>query len=148
MVTNSKPVDLKIECLVPFGQPCAVRVPKRKWRFDLRSELGVYLGTADVSVNGGLIYYPSTRAFYARGDIVPLQITPQEFERYSNIRSDTKQNLLKIPELSIQVSGDLDAQPTDVVEGHKLEPQLTTQPIEGTITRRKIMRLLKIGFLN
>ena len=90
MVTASNSVDLRQEFLFSFGAPVAARVPKREWRFDIKNELGVYLGDSGGSVNGGLVYYPSTRAIVARGDLKALTIQPENFKRYSNIRDDLK----------------------------------------------------------
>lgn len=45
MVIKDNPkTDLNRRFLFPFGAPVAVRIPKRTWKFDVRSELGVYLG--------------------------------------------------------------------------------------------------------
>ena len=88
MVTGVKSIDLSRQFLLTFGQPVRVRVPKRSWRFDVKSELGIYVGVPNGSVGGGLTYYPSTRAIASRADLVPLDITPKEFEKYENNRTD------------------------------------------------------------
>jgi hypothetical protein len=85
MITGKAPVDLSREFPFAFGQPVAARVPKRTWRFDLKSELGIYLGVSEGSIGGGLVYYPSTKRIAARGDLVPLNIKPEEFKKYENI---------------------------------------------------------------
>jgi len=87
---KESPTDMNREFLFPFGQPVTVRIPKREWRFDLRSDLGIYIGTSAGSVNGGSVYYPSTKAILARAELVPLKITESEFSRYDNIRDMLK----------------------------------------------------------
>jgi len=52
VVTGVKSTDLRREFLFPFGQPVAARIPKRTWRFDLKSELGIYLGGSEGSSVG------------------------------------------------------------------------------------------------
>jgi hypothetical protein len=102
-VTGVKAADLKREFLFPFGQPVAARIPKRTWRFDLKSELGIYLGVSEGSVGGGLVYYPSSRAITARADLVPLDIAPEDFRRYENCNEGSKPHIdeliFEIPQL-------------------------------------------------
>ena len=82
-VTRANGTDLNREFLFPFGQPVAARVQKRQSRFDLKSELGIYLGASEGSTGGGLIYYPSTKAVQARADLVALNIKPERFKQYN-----------------------------------------------------------------
>jgi len=90
MVTKQSAVDLRRRFLFPFGAPVAVRIPERTWKFDIRNELGIYLGESVGSINGGLVYYPSTHAMMARGDLIPLNIRNEDFQKYSSIRNTIK----------------------------------------------------------
>ena len=38
----------------------------------------------------GLVYYPSTHAMMARGDLIPLNIRNEDLQRYSSVRNTIK----------------------------------------------------------
>jgi len=81
MVTRCGQVDLIRQFLFPFASPVLARLPKRTWKFDVRNELGIYLGEAKGSVRGGLVYYPSSKAILNRGDLVQLSIRQEDFKQ-------------------------------------------------------------------
>jgi hypothetical protein len=165
-VTGVKSTDLRREFLFPFGQPVAARIPKRTWRFDLKSELGIYLGASEGSVGGGLVYYPSTRAIAARADLIPLNIVPEDFKRYENCNENTKPSLedltFMIPqvlkpieeerrtetELHIPLPGELNRpetiqEPTTEDEQSK---QVLQEVLNVPVSRKQIKSLLrKVG---
>jgi len=62
MILKGPQVDFSRRFLFPFGTPVAIRVNQSTWKFDVRTELGIYLGESESSINGGLIYYPSKKA--------------------------------------------------------------------------------------
>ena len=126
MVTNSSALDLKRSFLYPFGSPVAVRKPKREWRFDIKNELAVYLGDPIESVRGALVYYPSTGAIVARGDITPLVISPEAFSRYESARSSLK-DPSGTNDLIIQTHEDHDGQILDEVN----QPSSTEEKISA-----------------
>jgi len=122
MVTGREGPDLSRRFLFPFGTPVAVRIPNRTWKFDIRNELGVYLGESNNSVNGGLVFFPSTRAILPRGDLVELTISKEDFDRYSNVRDSIKNSpSLLDRELIIEIPDEL-AEPreTGEAEGQKV----------------------------
>ena len=91
MVNNTNhSVALDRTYLFPFGAPVAVRNPSPAWRFDLKRDVGVYLGPSKGSVNGGLVYLPYSNSIAARGDLIELQVTPSDFHRYSQSRENIK----------------------------------------------------------
>ena len=155
MVCGSPPTDLKREFPFPWGQPVAARIPKRTWRFDLKSEIGIYVGVSEGSVNGGLTYYPSTGAVAARADLVPLSITPEEFTKYANTRLESQD--ISIDDLTIEVPDILKydgveepikaledpLQNSSVGNPNKEETIRADSPIKGTVSRRKVKRLLR-----
>lgn len=98
MVTGTEPLDLRRRFLFPFGTPVAVGLPKEKrtWKFDVRNEMGVYLGENPGTVNAGIIYYPSTNATLVRSDLIRLNIEPQEFHKYTHARDGKMIESLKI----------------------------------------------------
>lgn len=151
MITNKEPIDFKRDFLFPFGQPVAARIPKRTWRFDLKSELGIYLGRSKGSIGGGLVYFPSTKAILPRGDLIPLDLKPEEFKRYENIGTGEKPSLI---DLTFEIPGVL----ADV-EMEKREEELniplpgipmesnreleSSRPIEEPISRSKFKKLIR-----
>jgi len=126
MVLGVKSMDLKREFLFPFGQPVAARIPKRTWRFDLKSELGIYLGVSEGSIGGGLVYYPSTRAIAARADLIPLNITPEDFKRYENCNVESKTH---IEDLDFEIPNVLKAIEEENKEGEELNIPIPGQPL-------------------
>ena len=158
MVTKIKAINLSRELLSPFGQPFAARVPKRTWRFDIKSELGIYVGVSPGSVGGGLVYYPSTRAIAARADLIPLNVTPQEFVKYENTRMDDKTPkyndiLFDIPEALQEIK---DESSTDrgihipiPGENNNMEPNIIKEPtpemesLKPPTSRRQVKNLLR-----
>ena len=144
-VTGIKATDLNREFLFPFGQPVAARIPQRTWRFDLKSELGIYLGVSEGSIGGGLVYYPSTRAITARADLVPLDITPEDFSRYENCNEGTKP---QIDELIFEIPQVLELIDEERQDDEALNITIPGQPIipEETleVTEKETMNGLKV----
>ena len=104
LVYKKPPVDLNRMFLFPFGTPVSIQKPNREWRFDTRRDLGIYLGNIEGSVNGGLVYIPSTGAICARGDLTELKVSPRDFHRYSNTSnlvrgSESNDESLTIPDI-------------------------------------------------
>lgn len=148
---NEDHVDLNRSFLFPFGQPVAARIPKRTWAFDLKAELGVYLGESTGSVRGGLVFYPSTKAILARSDLVSLEVQEKEFSRYSNIRDQIKQNKPLsyqytcpnelIIDDNVETNHDPQSSPpTDVGPPNKSE---TVHDLKGPMTRRRLKKFLR-----
>jgi hypothetical protein len=128
MITGKAPVDLSREFPFAFGQPVAARVPKRTWRFDLKSELGIYLGVSEGSIGGGLVYYPSTKRIAARGDLVPLNIKPEEFKKYENIGIGEKPPLCDLTFEIPAVLEDVEAEKAEDAELNIPLPETTNKP--------------------
>ena len=165
MVTGSPSVDLQRTFLFPFGAPVAVQVPRheREWRFDVKSDLGIYLGQPKESVNGGLIYYPSTGAILIRADLIPLNIKQEEFQRYSSSRLNLKRDSIDESNLVIDVPDILndneksstvnDDQPvtndneksSTVNDNHPVTNDIrkSSEKRNVTISNRKIKKMLK-----
>jgi len=91
MVESSAPVDLSRTYIYLFGTPVAVNIPKRTWRgFDVKNEMGVYIGHPEGTARGGLIYFLSTGAILTRTDLVEVKVDPPDFARYVNSRNEDK----------------------------------------------------------
>jgi hypothetical protein len=135
---STSSLDLKRTYLFSFGSPVFVNIPERQWRFDLKTELAIYLGQPSGSVNGGLVFYPSTKAIVPRGDLKQLAIRPEDFLRYSNIRQDIKDQ--NPNQLTIDVPPALNETNPSVVK----EPP-TSNGIESlpAVSKRKLKELAR-----
>jgi len=92
LVTGSGITDLTRSFLFKFGQPVAARIHKtdKEWKFDLKRDIGIYLGEAKGSVNGGLVYFPSNGRILPCHDLISLKINIENFQRLSYIRDNVK----------------------------------------------------------
>ena len=63
-VITGQRVNLEKSFQFAFGDLVAVRIPKerRNWKFDLRWDIGSYLGQPENTVDSGLIFYPFERS--------------------------------------------------------------------------------------
>jgi len=115
-------------------------------------ELGIYVGVSTGSVCGGLVYYASTRSIAARADLIPLDITPQEFVKYENTRKDDNIPVytditFDIPEvlqeiqdetttdrnINIPMAEDMNEDETNKIQ----EPLTEPEPLKSPISRKK-----------
>ena len=72
-------LDLSVKFLFSFVDFVAVRIPdgEKKWKFDLRRDLGIYLGDADDNKRGSLILNPSTGSVQVRLYCIKLKLSDQ-----------------------------------------------------------------------
>jgi len=90
MVTrNIKPVNLDRTFLFAFGTPVATSLDKieRTWKFDVRNDLGIFVGHVEGSVGGGLVYFPSNGLIAPRSNLIQIKITEKEFNKFSLART-------------------------------------------------------------
>ena len=101
-------LDLSVKFAFAFGDFVAVRIPDAevKWKFDLRRDLGIYLGDADDTKRGFLILNPSTGAVQVRLDCIKLELTDQMLHSYYDSRlklSDARPPLVRIKDANISM---------------------------------------------
>lgn len=132
MVCNAPPLDLSRTFLFPFGTPVSVRKPKPEWRFDVRRDLGIFLGNAEGSVNGGLIYLPGFNSICTRGDLTELRVSPNEFARYSNVTAKIKGLDDTTEDLIIPYPHN---EPPDVSNLQEDDRQATIKPLDHSLTK-------------
>ena len=94
-------LDLSVRFLFAFGDFVAVRIPEPevKWKFDLRRDLGIYLGDADGTKRGSLVLSPTTGAVHVRLDCVKLELTDEMLHKYYDARlssSDARPIMQKV----------------------------------------------------
>lgn len=91
-----------------FGEIVAVGIPKifKSWKFDLKRDVGIYLGQPVGSVNGHLILNPYDFSVKVRGDVIAMDISDEVMNKFYTIKSnlhkssDPYPSLFKICELA------------------------------------------------
>ena len=70
-------LDLSVRFPFTFGDVVAVRIPAadKTWKFDVYRDLGIYLGDADDTKRGSLIYMLSDGRVRVRPDCVRLDVS-------------------------------------------------------------------------
>ena len=99
-------LDLSVKLHFSFGDFVAVRIPdaEKKWKFDLRGDLGIYLGDADDTKRGSLILNPSTGSVQVRLDCIKLELSDQMLHSYYDSRlrlSDARPPIVRIKNAKI-----------------------------------------------
>ena len=87
IITGST-VNLSKQFQFTFGDTVAVRIPPetKSWKFDLKYDLGIYVGQPDGSVDSGLIFLPYDRKLIVRTDLIRITLTNEQFLHYSHRR--------------------------------------------------------------
>lgn len=99
-------LDLSVKFLYSFGDFVAVTIPDSnvRWKFDIRRDLGIYLGDADGTKRGSLILNPSTGSIQVRLDCIKLELTDQMLQKYYGNRlsmSDARPVLTKVADAMV-----------------------------------------------
>ena len=89
MITGEK-INLRKSFQFTFGDLLAVHLPKdkRNWKFDLRWDIGVYIGQPPHSVEAALVFFPYRNAVLVRTDVAKLDITTEAYKRFYFKRYD------------------------------------------------------------
>ncbi len=129
-----------------FGDLVAVHMPKEKrnWKFDLRWDVGVYIGQPPHSVEAALVYFPYRNAVLVRTDVAKLDITEEAYKKFyfkrydisgSSISTATRihhrieeclVNFDKPPEEPVNDSVNLQPMTTTLMEPEEVPQQLLT----------------------
>jgi hypothetical protein len=85
-----------------FGELVGVGIAKehRKWKFDTKRELGVYVGQPEGQVDSHWIYFPFTDSVLARADVIPLEIPPADLAAFYLARTNMKHGNSSYTEVS------------------------------------------------
>ena len=83
-IITGEPLDFTINFRHSFGDLVAVSIPasNQQWKFDLKHDLGVYVGDSEKHKRGELVYYPATRNVNVRYGTYPLELTDKQFLHY------------------------------------------------------------------
>jgi len=90
LVTGENYIDLDRQFLFTFGEPVIVKSTDRNWKFDVKNDIGIYLGAPDNVINGGWIYYPYTKQVSVRANITEARIPTEAITRYYARRYEIK----------------------------------------------------------
>lgn len=73
-----------------FGDVVAVGIPPalKSWKFDLKNDIGIYVGNAESSVDASRIYFPAQGKVLTRGSVTLLEIDDVKLLKYLQRRSD------------------------------------------------------------
>ena len=72
----------------------AVHLPKerRNWKFDMRWDVGIYVGQPEYSVEASLVYFPYKNQMLVRTDVAKMDMTPEDYKRFYFTRYDMTEN--------------------------------------------------------
>ena len=89
MITGEK-INLQKVFQFTFGDLVAVHLPKEKrnWKFDLRWDVGVYIGQPPHSVEASLVYFPYRNSVLVRTNVAKLEITEEAYKKFYFRRHD------------------------------------------------------------
>jgi hypothetical protein len=66
----------------------------RNWKFDLKNDIGIYVGQPDGSVDNSLVYWPFNHSVSERSSLVKLQISDRDFLHYYGRRQEMRERSL------------------------------------------------------
>ena len=79
-IVTREAIDLERTFIFSFGDIVRVSlpVPDREWKFDVRNDVGIYVGLPDGSVESHIIYWPYTHSLSVRSGVSKLEISDQQ----------------------------------------------------------------------
>jgi hypothetical protein len=78
---EKKTIDARYNFQYPFGQLLCYHIPKelRTWKFDMRQNIGIFVGNQDEMKDAAWVYSPVDRDVKPRGDLAPLNVSNLQF---------------------------------------------------------------------
>ena len=124
-------LDLSVKFPFVFRDFVAVQNSdaEKKWKFDMRRDLGIDLGDTDDTKRGFLILNPTTSAVQVRLDSIKHELTDQMLQSYYDLRrrlSDARPSIIRIKDTNIDfelLSDNLDD--LILMEINRMEVQLS-----------------------
>ena len=94
MITGRK-TNLQKSFQFVFGDIVAVHLPKdrRNWKFDMRWDVGVYVGQPEHSVEAALVYFPYKNQLLVRTDVAKMDMTVEDYRRFYFKRFNMTENV-------------------------------------------------------
>jgi len=80
-----------------FGEVVIVGIPKinRDSKFDIRNDIGIYIGQELGMVDTHRVYYPHTNSYHNRGSVSKLEATKEQLQEWFAKRIENKQPVYK-----------------------------------------------------
>ena len=93
---NGKATNLSKQFQFAFGDLVAVGIPKelRDWKFDLRNDIGIYVGQPEGTVDAANVYFPDTGQVLTRGSVRKIEVSDEQVLRYFQRRKDMRETSL------------------------------------------------------
>ena len=88
MITGRK-TNLQKSFQFVFGDIVAVR---RNWKFDMRWDVGVYVGQPEHSIEAALVYFPYKNQLLVRTDVAKMDMTVEDYRRFYFKRFNMTEN--------------------------------------------------------
>jgi hypothetical protein len=94
---NGRPLNLSRKFQFAFGDVVAVGIPDdlRTWKFDLRNDIGIYVGQPEGTVDTSFVYFPDSGATLERGSIRKLELNETKVLQYFQRRRLMRESSLK-----------------------------------------------------
>ena len=133
-VMTGRKVNLEKTFQFTFGDLVAVHVPKEKrsWKFDLRWDIGIYIGQPEESVDAALLFFPYTNQVLIRTDIVKLDISDDAYRKYyarkHEVRDDSESTSTRISRITEPGTMDITSM-IDTVANDATQDQPLTAPM-------------------
>jgi hypothetical protein len=91
-VITGRTTNLEKTFQFAFGDLVYVRIPdgQREWKFDLRQDIGIYVGQPPESVDSAYVYYPYSNMQYVRSNLSAMDISDEAYQRYFARRFDIR----------------------------------------------------------
>ena len=98
-VLTGRRVNLNKSFQFAFGDLVAVHITKerRHWKFDLRWDVGIFIGQPEASVDAAIVYYPFDGKIFTRTDLIKLEITDDAYRRYYSCRYELHEDKRSTP---------------------------------------------------
>ena len=93
---HSESTNLRNTFNFTFGDIVSVSLPPvdRSWKFDLKNDIGIYVGQPEGSVDSSLVYWPFSHSVSERSSLVKLKISDCEFLHYYGRRQEMREKSL------------------------------------------------------
>lgn len=133
-------LDCERQCQFKFGDIVAVHVPEdlKQWKFDLKNEIGLYVGQPIGSVNSSIVYFPGTGSTKNRGDVVKLNISDDVFLKYLHKKEDIRSKKISQGELKDVLRLQMAKQETITWDAKSKDPEVTELAIAAVLDQEAL----------
>ena len=94
IVGGVPPIDASYRFLYAFGDLVTFRIPKKNWKFDVRNDLGFFVGEKDGIKGGCQIYRPYEHRITDRSDVYRLNVSDIQLLAWYGKRVSTREATL------------------------------------------------------